>query len=38
MKHLRTHSAETTDGKTFCAFLALIAVSEENLNDYAAQR
>ena len=27
MKRLRTHSAETTDGKMFCAFVALIAAS-----------
>ena len=28
MKRLRTHSSTTTDGKMFCAFIALIAVSE----------
>jgi transposase len=28
MKRLRTHTTATTDGKLFCAFLALIVVSE----------
>ena len=28
MKRLRTHSGDTTDGKMFCAFIALIAISE----------
>jgi hypothetical protein len=28
MKRLRTHTDSTTDGKIFCAFIALIAVSE----------
>ena len=28
MKRLRTHHDETTDGKLFCAFIALIAASE----------
>jgi transposase len=30
MKRLRTHSSKTTDGKMFCAFIALIAVLELN--------
>jgi transposase len=36
MKRLRTHNSETTDGKLFCAFLALIVVSEIEikLGDY----
>ena len=28
MKRLRTHSDETTDGKLFCCFIALIAISQ----------
>jgi hypothetical protein len=28
MKRLRTHATATTDGKIFCAFLALIVVSD----------
>jgi transposase len=28
MKRLRTHGGDTTDGKMFCAFIALIAASE----------
>jgi transposase len=28
MKRMRTHLTETTDGKMFCAFIALIAVSQ----------
>jgi hypothetical protein len=28
MKRLRTHTTATTDGKLFCAFLALIVVSD----------
>ena len=28
MKRLRTHSSDTTDGKMFCAFIALIAATE----------
>lgn len=30
MKRIRTHNTKTTDGKLFCAFLALIAVSYMN--------
>lgn len=30
MKRLRTHNTNTTDGKLFCAFVALIAVSHIN--------
>jgi len=30
MKRLRTHSTRTTDGKVFCAFIALIALSQIN--------
>jgi transposase len=30
MKRMRTHSSKTTDGKMFCAFIALIAVLELN--------
>jgi transposase len=30
MKRMRTHSSKTTDGKMFCAFVALIAVLEMN--------
>jgi transposase len=30
MKRMHTHSGTTTDGKLFCAFIALIAVSEMN--------
>ena len=28
MRRLRTHNSATTDGKMFCAFIALIAVSK----------
>ena len=28
MKRMRTHNTATTDGKMFCAFIALIAVSK----------
>jgi transposase len=28
MKRMRTHSSDTTEGKMFCAFIALIAISE----------
>ncbi|GHV42753.1 hypothetical protein FACS1894187_25160 [Synergistales bacterium] len=31
MKRLRTHNTQTTDGKLFCAFLALIAISQVNV-------
>jgi transposase len=30
MKRMRTHNTHTTDGKLFCAFIALIAVSQMN--------
>jgi transposase len=30
MKRLRTHNTHTTDGKLFCAFMALIVVSQMN--------
>jgi hypothetical protein len=30
MKRLRTHNTHTTDGKLFCAFVALIATSHVN--------
>jgi len=28
MKRLRTHSSNTTDGKMFCAFIAMVAALE----------
>ena len=31
MKPMRTHNAATTDGKLFCAFIALIVASEMEL-------
>ena len=30
MKRMRTHTSQTTDGKLFCAFISLIAVSQMN--------
>jgi transposase len=31
MKRLRTHNTQTTDGKLFCAFIALIVISQINV-------
>ena len=40
MKRLRTHNSSTTDGKLFCAFIALIAVSQmaNHLSDYMKEK
>ena len=40
MKRLRTHGDATTDGKLFCAFIALIAVSEltHKLKDFKEKK
>ena len=40
MKRLRTHSSSTTDGKMFCAFIALIAALEmvNRLSDFMKEK